>query len=223
MSNNFYVYRHIRLDINTPFYVGMGSGNRYNSKHNRNRYWQHIVNKFNYKVEIIKDNLTQKEACLLESKLISLYKQYNFAEANLAEGGLGGNTWKYLPEAYKIELKQAQSERNSGKNNPMYGKSAFINKSSVEMKQIGLKISQKLKNKKRLPHSRATCQKISQSRLGRFNGNKNPNFKYKCSINGVEFESIKEASVNYKVARDTIIYRCNSKKDRWDTWRLIYV
>ncbi len=47
-----YVYRHIRLDKNVPFYIGIGKSdlnyNRASSNKNRNPYWHHIVNQTEY-------------------------------------------------------------------------------------------------------------------------------------------------------------------------------
>ena len=48
------VYRHIRLDKNVPFYIGIGNSKyRATKKDSRNEIWQNIVSKTNYKVEII--------------------------------------------------------------------------------------------------------------------------------------------------------------------------
>ena len=57
-----YLYRHIRIDTNEVFYIGIGGGNKYEkelsykraySKYDRNKYWKNITNKTNYIVEII--------------------------------------------------------------------------------------------------------------------------------------------------------------------------
>ena len=43
-----YLYRHIRLDKNEPFYIGIGSDEQYgraNSKHNRNKLWNGVIKK----------------------------------------------------------------------------------------------------------------------------------------------------------------------------------
>ena len=65
-----YVYRHIRLDTNQPFYIGIGIDNkskyhRANTHHGRNNYWKNIVKKTDYAVEILfehedKDFIKQK-------------------------------------------------------------------------------------------------------------------------------------------------------------------
>lgn len=56
-----YVYRHIRLDKNEPFYIGIGSDSEYkraHTHHSRNAHWKNIVNITAYEVEILIDNVT---------------------------------------------------------------------------------------------------------------------------------------------------------------------
>jgi hypothetical protein len=92
-----YVYRHIRLDKNEPFYIGVGLSNDYGYKRaystkNRNIYWQRIVNKTAFEVEIILDNLTNEEAFVKEIEFINLYKKRKNGGTlcNIADGGNGG-------------------------------------------------------------------------------------------------------------------------------------
>ena len=71
-----YVYQHIRLDTNEIFYVGISKGKKYNRanlKVRRNPYWTNIINKTKYKIEIINDDITQEEACVIEKELIAKY------------------------------------------------------------------------------------------------------------------------------------------------------
>jgi hypothetical protein len=104
-----YVYRHIRLDKNVPFYIGIGKSdlnfNRAESNKNRNPYWHHIVNQTEYRVEILMDDLTWEEACKKEIEFISLYKKHSQSGTlcNIADGGGGG----YLGE--EINEKRRQS------------------------------------------------------------------------------------------------------------------
>lgn len=86
----FYVYRHIRLDSNTPFYVGKGMGSRAFNFKGRNRYWTSIFNKTSIKVEILAYFESESDAYKYEEKLINLYKKYNLCEANLVLRGKGG-------------------------------------------------------------------------------------------------------------------------------------
>jgi hypothetical protein len=73
-----YIYRHIRLDKNEPFYIGIGSDDRgkYNRAYNiklRSFRWKDIAKYVPYTIEIILDNLTWEDACIKEIELISLY------------------------------------------------------------------------------------------------------------------------------------------------------
>jgi hypothetical protein len=62
-----YIYRHIRLDKNEPFYIGIGSDDngkftRAKRKTYRSKFWTNIINKTEYEIEIIENNLTWEEA-----------------------------------------------------------------------------------------------------------------------------------------------------------------
>jgi len=49
MENQWYVYKHIRLDKNEPFYIGIGSTENYArafSRSIRNDIWKKITGKF---------------------------------------------------------------------------------------------------------------------------------------------------------------------------------
>ena len=51
------LYRHIRLDKNQPFYIGIGkTEKRAYQKTCINNIWKYITNKTNYYVEILFDN-----------------------------------------------------------------------------------------------------------------------------------------------------------------------
>jgi hypothetical protein len=92
-----YVYRHIRLDKNEPFYIGIGSDSNYersNSHKHRNRHWKHIVAQTPYEVEILLDNLTWNEACIKEIEFITIYGRVDLSKGplvNMTDGGDGAN------------------------------------------------------------------------------------------------------------------------------------
>lgn len=89
-----YVYRHIRLDKNEPFYIGIGSDNNYQrayDKESRNKHWKGIVKK-GYEVEVLLDNLTWEEACNKEKEFIVLYGRTDLGSGilcNMTDGGEG--------------------------------------------------------------------------------------------------------------------------------------
>ena len=68
--NKCYLYRHIRLDKNEPFYIGIGENKnilnykRAYNKRGRSYAWKDIAYKIGYEVEIVLDKLTWEEACL---------------------------------------------------------------------------------------------------------------------------------------------------------------
>jgi hypothetical protein len=90
-----YVYKHIRLDNNQVFYIGIGKSSNYDrafSKKERNKYWYNIVNKCGYQVDIIKDGISIEEAIKEEINLIKEYGRKDLKKGtlvNLTDGGDG--------------------------------------------------------------------------------------------------------------------------------------
>lgn len=92
-----YVYKHVRLDKNEPFYIGISdddaSYKRAFSKSGRNRIWKSISKKTDFVVEIIIENLTVEELEINEKLLIKIYGRIDLGTgilANMTDGGLGG-------------------------------------------------------------------------------------------------------------------------------------
>lgn len=131
-----YVYRHIRLDKNEPFYIGIGTDTNYQraySKHSRNIFWQRVVKKTNYDVEIIMDNLTKDKAKLKEIELITLYgKKINNTGTlvNITDGGESGSGYKHTEES-KRKIAEANKYKDYSK----------IDKSYMQTKEYKDKVS----------------------------------------------------------------------------------
>jgi len=119
-----YLYRHIRLDKNEVFYIGIGNDSkglyrRAYSKKNRNKYWQNVVNSTAYDIEIILDELSWEEAGKKEIEFIKLYGRSCVNEGtltNISEGGIGGILSGNLNGMY------GNGNKLIGSNNGMYGK-----------------------------------------------------------------------------------------------------
>lgn len=151
-----YLYRHIRLDKNEPFYIGISSDLGYRAKDSkkRNKIWKDIVDKTKYDIEIILDDLTWEEACMKEIEFIKLYGRIcnkTGCLANLSEGGEG-----YLNPS--DEIRERLSISKVGINNPMYGKKlsdehkskiSNSNKGRIFTEETKSKISKSQKGKKR--------------------------------------------------------------------------
>jgi hypothetical protein len=90
-----YIYRHIRLDINEPFYIGIGSDTNYKRAYNkkgRSYAWKDIAYKIQYKVDILLDGLSWEEVCMKEIEFIKLYgrRDLNLGPlVNFTDGGEG--------------------------------------------------------------------------------------------------------------------------------------
>jgi group I intron endonuclease len=107
----FYVYVHRIADLNIPFYVGKGGGNRISSRRDRNKYWHHVVNKYGYTIDFVAKGLTESEAFAMEKDLIATFKSMNLPHfVNLTDGGEG--TSGYVASE---ELRKKRSEAQKGK------------------------------------------------------------------------------------------------------------
>ena len=108
------VYKHIRLDSNLVFYIGIGKSNkRPYSKNHRNTYWHNIVNKHGYKIEIISENITWDEAKEMECRLILEYGRLDLKTGslvNMTNGGEGISGYSHTEE-----WKKESSKRNKNK------------------------------------------------------------------------------------------------------------
>ena len=109
------VYRHIRKDKNQPFYIGIGNEKRPYKKSDRNNYWNSIVKKTDYEVEILFDNLTWEEASEKEIEFIKLYGRKDNGTgilANMTDGGEGS-----LGTKVTQETRRKMSEKRIGSKN----------------------------------------------------------------------------------------------------------
>jgi hypothetical protein len=110
-----YLYRHIRLDKNEPFYIGIGDndGNNYKrafSKQDRNKHWRNIVAQTPYEIEILLDDLTWNEACSKEIEFIALYGRVDLNKGplvNMTDGG-EGQQGKIMSLEQKLKISQAK-------------------------------------------------------------------------------------------------------------------
>ena len=202
-SREFYVYKHIRKDNNTCFYVGKGKGRRmYVQK--RNKHFNRIRKKYGCYVIKIKENLTEKEAFALEREIIEDYVFVFGYGINIdgyrdcdheyltnctwgGEGVSGMNPWN-----------KGKKGIQAGERHPMYGKHH-----SEESRK---KNSESHKGKK---HSKEAKRKMSENNSGA----KNPMAKKViCITTGETFDCIKDASDNYNVAKSSICGCCQGKR-----------
>lgn len=171
-----YIYRHIRLDKNKVFYVGISNDKTYvrpYKKDGRNSIWNHIVNKTTYEVEIILDNLTWEEAKIKEIEFITLYgklQNHTGTLANITDGGGGTPGW-VMPSELKSRLPQLWKKGNKIPEDQLVRliatrtswykhteetrrKIGISNKGKIISSDIRVKISKTLKSKKLISPNR---------------------------------------------------------------------
>ena len=101
------VYRHRRLDNNQIFYIGIAVvKERPYSKNGRNKFWNNVVSKTNFEVEIIAELENWEEACELEQFLIELYGRKDLGTGNLVNltNGGDGTNFKIISQETKIKM-----------------------------------------------------------------------------------------------------------------------
>lgn len=138
-----YVYRHIRLDKNEPFYVGIGNdvtNKRAKERARRNEIWKKIVAKSDYEVEILFDNLTYEKAKLKEIEFIKLYGRIDLGNGTLANLTDGGDGTINPSQEVRDKISQVNKGRKNsdalmnilinrkGQNNPVFGIKGADNK-----------------------------------------------------------------------------------------------
>lgn len=103
------LYRHIRLDKNEPFYIGIGADvKRAYSKHGRSKYWSRVA-KLGYEVDILIEDLTWEEACEKEREFISLYGRADLNKGPLVNMTDGGDGALGRPQTERLKEKLKNS------------------------------------------------------------------------------------------------------------------
>jgi len=132
---NKVVYSHTRKDNNKVFYIGMGFPKRPYTVSGRSKYWNNIVNKHGYYINVLASNLSKQAADELEVFLIKEYGRIDLGTGilvNMTEGGEGRVSWKMSDEqknklsnsrkgitAWNKGLKLTDKQKeNSANNNP---------------------------------------------------------------------------------------------------------
>lgn len=171
-----YLYRHIRLDKNEPFYIGIGSDDKYqraNSKTHRNQHWLAIVNKTEYKVDILIDDISYDYAKEKEIEFIDIYKRTedNGTLCNITKGGDGVLGLKHTEEA-----RRKMGEPNKGKVISEWHKKRIseFHKGKKHSEETKLKMSQKALGEKNHMYGKTISEEtrlkmISSAKIGENN------------------------------------------------------
>ena len=214
------VYRHIRLDKNQPFYIGIGDNEtRAYVKHGRNNFWNKIINKTEYKVEILFDDLTWDSAQEKEIELISLYGRKDIGTGvlvNLTDGG--ENPPRMIGHKFQSGEKNSNFGKKHTEERKMKISLSLIGKKRPE--EVKDKISETLKGHTPWNKGKKGVQIASEeSKLKMSISRKNIIINEKSVIiNDVKYISMSEAGRQLGLKRLTVRARIESKTKTFEKW-----
>lgn len=216
-----YLYRHIRLDRNEPFYIGIGYDKKYSRAYetdSRNKYWKNITSSIEYRVEIMIDDLDDDEVKEKEKEFISIYgrKDNDLGTlVNMTDGGEGTLGYRHSEETRKkianSNRKENISEENRRKKS-LYAKNRTQeHKEKLRLSNINRKVSEESKLKMSISHKGKTVPehvrlKMSESQKGRKHTKESKDkMSQNCHLSklvlnletGIYYNSATEAAIAY--------------------------
>lgn len=236
-KKDFYVYVHYKKSDGAIFYIGKGKDDRYLSKYNRNQYWKNIVNKHGFKSKIIKKNMSEQCALVLEKIIIGMIGKEKLA--NLVDGGCGTSGWKHSDEARakisafnkgkKISQKSLEAliKRSKGKKLTEEHKKKL---SDAKKGKPRPKLSLETRNKISASHigirpSKETLKKMSDAKKGKFIGKLSPSYDKKIRIfihpdHGVFTGTRGDLIKKYNLQNGCVSSLINGKQKTVRGWRI---
>lgn len=150
-----YVYRHIRLDKNEPFYIGVATHIKraFERNQRKNIIWKSIVSRTDYDVEILFDDISREQALEKEIEFIKLYGRIDLKTgtlANLTDGGEGfqgiWNKGRKASEETKAKLRAA-AKLKKPRSRECYEKTAAALRGKPKSEEHKRKLSEHFKGK----------------------------------------------------------------------------
>jgi hypothetical protein len=147
------VYFHRKATNGEIFYVGMGSPTRPYYKR-RTDWWQKIVDKYGYTIDIVHKGLTKQEAFELEIKYIAQFGRYDLKTGSLVNQTDGGPSFNGITkEKTKNRGKTLKGRAKSEKHRANLSKAlsnlakSSVHKSNISSALKGRKLSEETKAK----------------------------------------------------------------------------
>lgn len=211
-----HVYRHIRLDTNMPFYIGIGLDDipkrAYEVGKRRSEFWNRIAKKYGYEIDIIFENIPIELAKEKEKEFIKLYGRIDLGTGtlcNLTDGGDGCNGWKATEETL-VKMRAASIHRPLPPQTPeVKAKRAESLRGQKRTEQQRKNISNSLKGK---PQPKEAIEKMKATIRLPHNIEKKRNQpnckKVICNESGVVYRSAAEAGRQLNINRSFISMCC---------------
>ncbi len=178
--SKFYLYRHIRPDLNVPFYIGIGTKRERTVSSSlsteyeraftftkRSKYWNNIFfkNAKNIEVEILFESDSTNEIKEKEKEFIALYGRWDLENGplvNFTDGGQG--TYNYIfSEDHRSKISKGLLALNLKRSDETKNKISQSNKGRPRTKEWIDKFKESRKN---YSHTKETVEKILNSRKG---------------------------------------------------------
>ena len=218
-----HVYRHIRLDKNEPFYIGIGlddiNKRAFEKKARRSDWWNRIANKHGYVVHILYKDVSIEFAKEKEKEFIALYGRLDLGTGtlcNLTDGGDGINGWKAPAETIERMKKAAKIRGTHMLNTPeVIAKRAESNRGKKRTPEQCERLAAWQRG---ITRKREDVEKMRATKLLPENVEKSrnqPNCKrVMCIENQVVYRSAAEAARQLNIGRPFISMCCLGTKKR---------
>ena len=143
------LYRHLK-PCGEVFYIGIGTKEEraYTTKQ-RNIFWKRTHSNYGCEVQILKSDLTWKDACELEKMLISWYGRRDLGLGTLTNLTDGGEGQENPSECTRQKMRDAKKDIR-GETHPLYGKpKTEEHKQKLREVKLGKKPTDEAKENKR--------------------------------------------------------------------------
>lgn len=162
MDIKYYLYRHIRVDKNEPFYIGIGTKTnadvkygtytRANVKNKRNNIWINITKKTLYNVEILFESINYELIKQKEIEFIKLHGRIDLKTGTLSNQTDGGEGTTNIIVSQKARELRSKAQKGRQKS------TESINKRINTIKINGFKLSESSRRQISLTKSKAVLQ-----------------------------------------------------------------
>jgi hypothetical protein len=163
-----YLYRHIRLDKNVPFYIGIGIDNSYsraNSKKSRNDHWNKIINKTDYEVEILFEHDDYDFIKEKEIEFIALHGRSDLGLGTLCNLTNGGDGCLGLVHSDEAKLKMSIPNKGKIISEEQRRKVSEFHKGKVTSEETKRKMSEAAMGEKNHMYGKKISEETRQKKI----------------------------------------------------------